>query len=413
MVVPAAGAQMVPATDRSTTDTISTPTATGTGTAAQASDDDSESNYTSLYVEEDYHHLELKPGEEFSFEATVENGEDATVTLDPHVFVPKVGDRPVKSDWVTIEGETTLDPDEETTFTVNVAVPEDAELGRYRGWVAFTNETISYPGRPPRPVHAASFNVEVWKEPTVTIDSDRHIHRQIKAGDSFTRTIEITNTGDQPVPVSPELNMERGHRRAREDTMKREWIDIEAPSEIAPGETGTVEITVSIPESTDRGDYDTEIDLGLKDPARPDRRSHWQQIRMHFQVWKQPEEPYTTSFSVSEDTTTVTLTLDTHNRRYADQSDAKSPSFDVTFVTPNGTEIDAERVQRSERGRVDLGHDNDRRDTADDSAYSVRGSQETFTYRIEEPAAGEWTAEIMPHNAVRFGYEIVRDETDG
>lgn len=378
----------------------------------QAAEEDSTSNYTSLYVEEDYHHLELKPGEAFSFEATVENGEDETVTLTPHVFVPEIGDRPIKSDWVTIEGDTTLDPDEETTFSITVSVPKDAELGRYRGWVSFTNETISYPGRPPRPVHAASFSVEVWKEPTVTIETERHIHRQVKAGETFTRTIEIKNSGDQSVPVSPELNVERGHRRAREDSIKREWIDIEAPTEIAPGETGTVEISVSIPESADRGDYDTEIDLGLKDPARPDRDSYWQQLHLHFQVWKQPEDPYTTSFAVGEDVETVTLTLETHTRRYTEQATVAPPSFDVTFVGPNGTEIDAKRVQRSDHGYVDLGGDDDRRNAEDDSAYAVRGGRTTFTYRIEEPAAGDWTATIMPHNTVEFSYEIVRETTD-
>jgi hypothetical protein len=195
--------------------------------------------------------------------------------------------------------------------------------------------------------------------------------------------------------------------RGGSSSIERSWFEIDAPSELPAGESATVDVTISPPESADRGRYDAEIDLGLRDPARPDRRSYWQQVHVGFQVWQQPAEPFETTVDVSENTESMTLTLTTDQQRQNGQ--AESPHFDVSFVAPNGTTVGAERVRRTTSGRIDLGRASERQHG--DSAYADGGAQHEFTYRVEQPRSGDWTAQIVPHNAITFGYEITRNET--
>lgn len=389
-------------------------TATATGSSGSPADTaQQDTNYTRLYIDGQYEHLELKPGESDSLTITVENGEDDAVTLSPQVVIPPRGQPPIEESWITIEdGNTTLDAGESREFDITVSVPDDAEIRRYGGMIAFTDERTQMPNRPgpARPVHGVSLNVEVWEEPTIQIDSDRHQFSQVEAGNSFTTEITIQNTGEQAVPLSPQFNSDnqRRHGPSRsQETLDRSWMTIDAPNEIGAGETETVEITVSPPADAERGDYSGEIDLGLTDPTRNERNTRWQQIRLNFQVWTQPDEPFETSFEVGEDATDATLeiTSDQHPRASNEETDA---DFDVTFVAPNGTEVDAERVQVSNSGHVSLG--DERRQTMSDGTYATGGDRQQFTYRLEDPEAGTWSVEIMPENTMDFGYEIVRNE---
>lgn len=404
LIVPAAGA----AVDAQTTSTP-TPSASDGG-----GDSTAHGNYTRLYIDDRHERLRLRPGESESFTITVENGEDEPVDVSPGVFVPPRGDRPVEEQWVTIhDGDVTLDAGEEREFEVTVSIPEGADLNRYGGLIAFTDETFTYPGRPAQPVHALSLHVEVWREPTVVIRSDRHTYTQVQAGDSFTREIVVENTGEQAVPVNPQLTAEDRrprpvHAPGERETLDRSWLDIDAPNEIGPGETETIDVTVSPPADAERGDYRAELDLGLQDPARPDRSGHWQTIGLRFQVWSQPDEPFESSFAVSDDAERVTLELSA-GRPHRGTTGLEAPSFDVTFVAPDGTELDAERVRVTNHGSVNLGADR-RQPLADDSTYATGGDRQTFRYRLEDPAAGSWSVRIMPENAMRFSYEISRHE---
>lgn len=390
----------------------STATASG-NSVTQADDSQQNTNYTRLYIEDRHEHLELKPGETESVTITVENGEDESVNLSPQVVVPPRGQPPIEESWVTFEdGDTTLAAGETRDFEVTISVPDDAEIRRYGGMIAFTDERIQMPDRPrpPRPAHGVTLNLEVWQEPTIHVDAERHTFSQVQAGDSFTTEITVENTGEEAVPLNPQVNTDEQRRHGppgRQETLDRSWMTIDAPSEIGAGETETVEVTVSPPADAERGDYNAEIDLGLTDPARNDDRSHWQELRLHFQVWSQPEEPFETSFEVSESTSNATLelTADRHSRASSSETD---PGFDVTFVAPDGTEIDAERVQLTDSGHVSLG--DERRPTMSDGTYASGGDRQTFTYRVDEPEAGTWSVRIMPENTMDFGYEIIRTE---
>jgi len=380
-------------------------------TAAQSSDGAATTNYTRLYVEERYRSLELKPGESETVNVSVENGEDEPVTLSPHLYIPKIGQRPVEKSWVSIDAdEPTLDAGAERSFAVTVDVPEDAEIGRYSAIVAFTDEMITRLGGPKRPVHSTNLNVEVRTEPTVTIEANRFYDSQIRSGESLTREITVENSGDSAVPLNPTIKTDDPNYAARSgrNSIERSWFEIDAPSEVPAGESVTVDVTISPPESADRGRYNAEIDLGLRDPGRPDGRTYWQQVHVGFQVWKQPPEPFETTVDVTENTESMTLTLTTDRQPQTGQ--AESPHFDVSFVAPNGTTVEAERVRRATSGHIDLGRASERQHG--DSPYADDGAQHEFTYRVEQPQSGDWTAQIVPHNAIQFGYEITRNETE-
>jgi hypothetical protein len=408
------------ALDGDSTDSLPTTPSASSAPSVQSDDGNGTStNYTRLYVDDEYRRLELKPGESETFEVTVENGEDGPVEITPGLFVPKVGERPVKKGWVSIDpGQATLEADAERTVTVTVSVPDDAELGRYRASVQFTDETIQYPGRPARPIHAASFSVEVQRDPTVFVLPLNRGYAQVEAGESYTHSVRINNTGEQAVPLDPQLNLREGGppRPGDRPSLDRSWFTVDAPSQVPAGESATVEVTVEVPEDASRGDYDAEIDLGLRDPARNEERDYWQQLHMGVQVWKQPDEPFEKTFDVSEGTESVTVQLSAGDRRNADDEPA---SFDVTLVGPDGETVTPERVETTNRGYVDLSGDRRRyryaAESADasGSAYADEGGERILRYRVDSPDDGEWTLQVMPRDTVRFRYEILRNESAG
>jgi hypothetical protein len=377
--------------------------------SATPAESDGATNFTKLYVNAEDSYLDIKPGESASFTVRVKNGEDRALDVNPHLFTSPVAEYPLESEWVTIDGPDTLEAGQEVEYEVTVEVPEEAESASYRGQVAFTNETTATrPGRPERPVHADYVRVEVWRPPTVKILSDTYLSTQVEAGDTVTRQIVIKNTGDEAVPLSPELG-DRGHSCHGphcENQLDPNWVDIDAPNQVQPGETATVTVSISPDEAADRGRYRTSIDLGLKDPNRDPRRDYWQQVNMNFVVWKQPSEPYEHEFEVTEETENVTLTLSP--RTAGDGERAEEPSFDVTFVSPDGERIEAERVEVSERGFVDLGS---RERGTSDGDYTTRRSTSKFVYVLDAPETGEWTVEIMPDNTIGFQYELTRNES--
>ncbi|ERH07694.1 MAG: NPCBM-associated, NEW3 domain of alpha-galactosidase [Halonotius sp. J07HN4] len=270
---------------------------------------------------------------------------------------------------------------------------------------------MQYPGRPPQPIHSVSLSVEVWQEPTVQLNSGTQIYTQIKAGETITREISVSNTGDEAIPVNPRFNAEDRRRRrpGGRTTLDRSWVRIEEPSEIAPGETETITLTVKPPADAERGDYRATVDLGLTDPARNADNTYWQEVDLNFQVWTPPEEPFETTFDVGEATTNATLELTANQRQRADDR-GQDASFDVTFVAPDGREIAASRVRRTDSGSVNLGARRPRETT--DNTYAPRSSQQTFTYEIADPAAGEWSVRITPRNTVDFSYKISRNEAN-
>lgn len=395
-----------PSTDAAVAQADATASGESSGSGSEAATTEP-GNYTRLYVDAERPHLQLRPGESDEFTVTVENGDDHAVELDPHLYLPPTGGPVVEESWVTVDGPSRLAPDESAEFTVSVSVPDDAEVGRYSGQVAFTDETVTYPGRPARPVHAEYLRVEVWQEPTVKLHSSTYLHAQVEAGERVTREIVVENTGDEPVPLTPEFSRDRAVCRGDcPDRFDRSWLDVDAPSQVGPGETATVTLTIAPPADADRGRYDTQLSLGLKDPARAERDTHWQRVDLNVEVWSRPESPFETTFAVSERADGVALTLTPRSGPYP--GEAAPAGFDVAFVDPNGSVVEATRVEVTDRGFVDMGGDDPR--AAGDGEFAVRSGGTAFVYRLDDPEAGEWTLRVMPENTVGFSYEITRNE---
>ncbi|WP_224270628.1 hypothetical protein [Haloprofundus salinisoli] len=400
--LPAAAA--FPASD----DPADVPAATADSVAA--AEERTETNYTRLYIDVDDSYRDVKPGESLEYTVSVKNGEDETVEVDPHLSAAPMMEFPLESEWVDIDGPTSIDAGETAEYTVTVEVPEDAETADYRALVAFTDETVTYPGRPAQPIHSAHIVANVWREPTVTIHSDTYVHAQVEAGDSFTRQLVVENTGDSAVPLNPELTTERRYCSGHcPNQLNPSWIDIDAPSQIAPGETATVSITVSPPEEADRGRYNANVNLGLNDPNRQANNDYWQRVGVNFVVWKQPSEAFETDFEVSDDTENVTLTLSPNSHYGADDGD--EADFDVEFVDPDGNVVEAERVRVSSSGFVDLSGERARNAVEQGEDYAVRNGGEEFVYRVDDPAAGDWTLRVTPENTIGFQYELDRHES--
>jgi len=109
---------------------------------------------------------------------------------------------------------------------------------------------------------------------------------------------------------------------------------------------------------------------------------------------------------VSESAKNATLELSANRPRTPSASG--TADFDVTFVAPDGSEVEAERSRLTDSGRVSLGAQ--RPPTQVDDTYAADGSRQTFTYELPDPEAGEWSVRIMPENTMDFEYEISRTE---
>ena len=351
---------------------------------------------TDLEIDPPRSSLELEPGESDSVEITIQNDDEATAELDPAYLELDQAPEQIPEEWVSIDAPDSVESGESATATVTVSVPDDAEANRMFGLVRFTNETDADANSLPVDyAHVTLLSLEVDREPTVFVRSERYVRGQVETGETLTRTIVVENTGDEAVPIDPELEARDGHCRGSgcPQSLDDSWVSIDAPASVGPGETAEVTVTVAPPTGVDSASYDGRLTLGIDDPARPEDDDHWQRIRLRLDVWSQPDDPIEQSFAVREgdDTVTMTLTARTDER----------PEFDVAFVSPSGEVVEISPVSVTKRGNVDLVED--RRDGR---------TRYEFTYEFEPPESGEWTVRIMPYDTPRFGFEIETSRTD-
>lgn len=155
-------------------------------------------------------------------------------------------------------------------------------------------------------------------------------------------------------------------------------------------------MTVEVPEDAETASYSGQVaftnETAATRPGRPERPVHADYVRV--EVWRPP--------------TVENVTLTLNPRTVGDTERTEEPSFNVTFVSPDGERIEAERVQVSERGFVDLG--SQQRDTSDGD-YSTRRTTSQSVYVLDAPETGQWTVEIMPDNTIGFQYELTRNES--
>ncbi len=342
-----------------------------------------------LEVEPGHERLELGPGESDEVTVEVSNEEqDGAVEVEPEVV--EVEDE-FPSDWVevTAEGDE-VGAGETVEVDVEVEVPDDAEAERHAAFVGFTDDRVATPTAGTFPLNAFQLTVNVDLEPTVEVDAD-YESVQTPSGETHEFEYEVTNEGDEAVPVAPEYDDEQAEMHADSGDMysafPSENIGLDAPDEVASGETETVTVEVETPEDLS-GTYMLPVDLGVDDPARTG--DHWRTVRVHLDVWKQDGEPVSVEFDVDDsDSFEFEASVD-------EVESLDAPEIDVTLYGPDGDEVtgDTETVTKLSSS-VSLG--DDPRDTTPEHAV---------VQTVEEPDDGTWTAEVEVSNAPRFGYEV-------
>ena len=383
--------------------------------------------YGSLQVKPSYAHLQLQPGETGSAIVTISNRGDEDITIDPVMILQPYSENYLEEDWVTVTpSDVVLQPGDKEEFTVEVVIPDDAELGHYYANVVFDRSVITddtgdagdsvfdvanskissvYYG------NSLDLSVEVWIPPTVQI-STNYINGRVQAGEEYDYSIKLVNTGDEDISIDPELmsgelDPEISYSRAyHEKVIGKDSIVIDAPKEVKAGETAVVNVHVKIPEGT-AGSYSTTIDLGIDDPALDE----WEnQVNFYLDIWEQPSEPLVMQFSVNGDST-VMIELSADQYSYSDYSTVSGkpvPSFDVV-LNDDGKEIELKLINTVSSGSVNFGNNN-----MVLSSYpaitSSSGYQEystTYTEIYEAVGvSGECELSILSHNTDNFDYSI-------
>lgn len=351
-------------------------------------------NTTVLELDPGHERVELEPGESEEFVVEVTNEEqDEAVEIEPEIVELE---EEFDTDWISIEPDSDeVEPNETVDVGFEVEVPEDAEDDRQNGLVGFTDDEVAYPTLGSIPVNSFDISISVDIEPAVEVDTD-HERVTHPAGESHEFEFEVTNDGDEAVPVEPEYDHETAERRSETDVMDAlpaENIEMDSPEQVAPGETETVTVEADVPDGFS-GTYVAPIDLGVEDPARS--HDHWRSVHLRLNVWNETDEPETVEFDV-DDTETLEFEVS------ADKIDGiEPPEIDVTLYNPDGEEVSEDtQTVTGISSSVSVGEDDD----------GSHGSPEhSVVETVEEPDDGTWTAEIDVSNVPRFGYEARKFE---
>lgn len=342
----------------------------------------------------------VRPGNSTTIEVTLTNDGDEAVSLNTSVVALQQAPDTVPTDWVTIDAPDEVPAGESVEATVTIAVPADAESARRYAGIAFTGVTSPRAG-PVGYVDSMLLSLEVERPPTVFVRSGDYLRDEVRAGESSTQTVVVENTGDEAVPVDPSVVTDRGYCSGPgcPTGLPAKWVSVDAPEEIAAGETAEIDFTVSVPEGAESGRYDVEYTLGIDDPARPDEDEYWQRVDLSVGVWQVPEDPITETFEVDTEDDTATITLS------ASGPDGERPAFEVEIEEPDGDDEELEPVRVRKNGNVDLVD----RGREDQRRY---GPRYEFVYVVDLNKDGEYTLSVMPENTPQFGWEIVTEDED-
>ena len=368
--------------------------------------------YTHLKISPGYEHPRLQPGESEEITVTVTNPDDEIHT-EPHLVIMPFDDNPIESDWIKITpASVNISSESKQEYTIVVEVPDDAEIGHYHATIAFTDDAI---GDGPYPKHLNTFelSLEIWMPPKVQILTP-YIYDQIEAGRTYDYTIELENTGNDPIAIYPEIEDEdRRHHgyMIPAPAFTSDAITITAPDEIEPGQHATVEVHIAVPDDA-RGRYDGSIDLNIDDPGI---REYEGRVHISFEVIRYPTEPFVKYFDVS-DAAKVVIEVTAHNWRATDVE----PSFVVSLAGTDGNSVDIGRTMKTQKGSVSFGFGSTMgmpymsypmpippgmTINAAEEGYSEMSTQYTATYTAD-CAAGTYELRILPENAERFEYTI-------
>lgn len=368
-----------------------------------------------ILIKPTYSSVRLQPGESKEIAVTVTNRGNETVSIDPKLAMQPYTENFLDDDWVTISPETVgLMPDAKQEFTVEISIPEDADLGYYNAFIAFgevnDEEYMMYPAYG----SSLELSLEVWMPPSVQIQTG-YITDRVEAGNSYDYEIEVTNVGEEDISMDPQIILNdiyyaeelissyRYDAGSTGEVLDEEAITIDAPSVIRAGQTALVKVHLEVPEGA-IGSFSGSLELGIDDPALHD----WEdQVQLYFIVWKQPEEPFVKEFTTSSNGT-IRIEVSTTQYDYYTASVSNShgyPSFEVSLV--NGEEVtDLQLISSTSKGYVNYGTSSIRPlMTTNTYGYQSTGTTYTEIYEVAG-VPGDWTLSILPRNTENFEYSI-------
>ncbi len=360
-----------------------------------------------LWISPRYKYLQLKPGEVKEFTVRVKNRGNNETTLSPKLEVLPFAEYLLEDDWIEIiPEEATLGAGEETTFTVKITIPQDADIGSYNAMLAFTNETYTRGGFPMK-VNSLTLGVSVWKPPVIKI-LQRYVRDRVEAGGSYTYEIKLENTGDEAMAISPKFGSTRMGRcigLGCPAELEEAWVSVTSPDKVEAGSKATVTIVVDMPVEA-KGTYQGVVSLGIDDPSL---RGGDQEVRLNLLVWQQPASPYEKSFAVPEGSSKVSIEVGVNQYAYEKFSsiNEEEPSFTVTLVSPEGSEISPAARKTVVTSVINLGAGYlPPWEEESSGLYRVERINYKETFILEDPVPGGWTLRVMPSNAAKFEYTI-------
>ena len=376
---------------------------------------DIEMDFARLQINPGHSNMQIKPGNSDEVTVTVTNKDNETITAAPFVSVAPYSDNLFEESWVTITPVSAdITPDAKQEFVIKVNIPQDADIGYYSTSIAFTEDVMPTPYPTPYPdyLNSMHFSVEVWTPPNIQIQTP-FLHGRVESGENYDYEIKLENVADKDISIDPKIDdnnrmYDFGPFGSMSSAFEDDAITITAPSVVKAGETVIVNVHLEVPDDS-KGNYNGAIDLNIDDPSIRE----WDgQVQMNFDVWAQPTEPYTKSFTTRADGPVIIEISSNPYSEYAyamwmgaDTQNQEEPSFDVTLENKSG-DVEVMLVKTTYTGTVSLGMSGFPPWEADSTGiYQDISASYTEQYSASG-AAGNWTLGILPGNADMFSYTI-------
>jgi hypothetical protein len=376
---------------------------------------DMEMDFARLQINPGHSNMQIKPGNSDKVTVTVTNKDNETITAAPFVSVVPYSDNLFEESWATITPVSAdIAPDAKQEFVIEVNIPQDADIGHYSTSIAFTEDVMPTPYPTPYPdyLNSMHFSVEVWTPPNIQIQTP-FLHGRVESGENYDYEIKLENVADKDISIDPKIDdnnrmYDYSPFGMMSSAFEDDAITITAPSVVKAGETVIVNVHLEVPDDS-KGNYNGAIDLNIDDPSIRE----WDgQVQMNFNVWTQPTEPYTKTFTTRTD---GPVTIEISSNPYseyayamwmgADTQDKKEPSFDVTLEDDSG-EVEMTLVKTTYSGSVSLGMSNFPPWEVDSTGIYQDLSSSYIEEYSAPCAAGDWTLGILPGNADMFSYTI-------
>ncbi len=369
-------------------------------------------DFAKLQINPRHSSIQLKPGSSDKITVTVTNKDNKTIKLEPGVVPSPYMENIFEESWVTVTPSSKdLEPEKKQEFTIEVNIPEDADIGNYGAEIAFTDDVMQTPYPTPYPQYINTMNlfVDVWTPPMIQIQTS-YIRDRVKAGDEHDYEIKLKNVADRDIAINPKISDENRYYYGSYGTFGPAFDDdaitITAPSIVKAGETAVVRVHLKVPDDA-KGRYNGALDLNIDDPSIRE----WEgQIQMDFEVWTQPGGPYTKTFTTRTEGP-ISIEVSSNDCNYGiwmgagSQDEKDEASFDLALEGESG-KVELNLVKTTYSGTVSLGA-SDFPPWEVDGAGIYRDAVEVYTETYEAPGAiGDWTLGILPTNTQQFTYLI-------